>query len=217
MTASVVTTVRAARTRAIAAPSVVTIEVQRDIARWRPIVRFFACIPHLVWTGVLQLASVIVSFVIAGAVLLTGRVPVALGAFQVLCLRERVRCYSYFFVLRSSAPPMATAVSTEDPGDDPFVVVSATPPVVTDRGSVLRRPLTLLGHLVVLLPLGLFLDLLYPVWMVLLVVRGRWPEKVLRLVLEVERWVGALVLYVTYASDHRPAFGLTAYRSPADA
>ena len=34
--------------------------------------------------------------------------------------------------------------------------------------------------------------------------------------LEVERWVGALVLYVTYASDERPAFGLAAYRSPTD-
>ena len=89
--------------------------------------------------------------------------------------------------------------------------------MVTDRASVIRRPLTLLAHLVVLLPLGVFLDLLYPVWMLMLVVRGRWPDSLLRLVLEVERWVGALVLYVTYASDDHPAFGLAAYRSPTEA
>jgi hypothetical protein len=105
---------------------------------------------------------------------------------------------------------------TDDPEDDPLVVVSATPPVITDRASVARRPLTLLAHLVVLIPLGAFLDLLYPVWMLVLVVRGRWPDRLLRVVLEVERWVGALVLYVTFASDVRPPFGLAAYRSPSD-
>jgi Domain of unknown function (DUF4389) len=217
MTASMVTaTATPTPTRALGVPSVVTMRVERDIARWQPLVRAFACLPHLVWTGVLQIASVAVSFVIAGAVLVSGRVPVRLGAFQVLCLRERVRCYSYFFLLRTSAPPLATEVCITDPGDDPMVIVSASPPVVTDRRSVVRRPLTLLGHLVVLLPLGLFLDVLYPVWMGTLVVRRRWPDNLLRLVLEVERWVGAVVLYVTYASDERPAFGLAAYRTPTD-
>ena len=121
-----------APTRASAATTtpIVTIEVERDVVRWHPLVRFFVCIPHLVWTGVLQLASVVVSFVIAAAVLVTGRVPVRLGAFQVLCLRERVRCYSYFFLLRRSAPRWPRGSRTTDPGDDPLVVVSATPPVV---------------------------------------------------------------------------------------
>jgi hypothetical protein len=210
------TTAAPARRRALRGPSVVTMDVQRALARWQPLVRALACLPHLVWTGVLQVASIAVSFVIAAAVLATGRVPVRLGAFQVLCLRERVRCYSYFFLLRTSAPPLATQICTTDPGDDPLVTVSAHPPVTTTRASVFRRPWTLLGHLVVLLPLGLFLDLLYPIWMAILVLRGRWPDRLLRLLLEVERWVGAVVLYVTYASDERPAFGLAAYRSPAD-
>ena len=200
----------------VPSPPTVSIEVRHDLLWWHPLVRALLCIPHLVWTGVLQVASIAVSFAIAAHVLANGRVPVRLGAFQVLALRERVRCYSYFFVLRATAPPLATEIRTSDPGDDPLVVVSASPPIHTDRASVLRRPLTLLGHLVVLLPLGLFLDLLYPVWMVVLAVRGRWPHRLLRLVLEVERWVGALVLYVTYASDERPAFGLAAYRSSAD-
>ena len=217
MTASVLTTVAPARTAAAPIPSVITMEVQRDVVRWHPLVRVVLCIPHLVWTGVLQVASILLSFVIAGAVLASRRIPVRLAAFQVLCLRERVRCYSYFFLLRTTAPPLATQISTADPGDDPLVVVSASPAVVTDRASVLRRPLTLLVHLVVLLPLGLFLDLLYPVWMAVLVVRGRWPDPLLRIVLAVERWVGVLVLYVTYGSDERPAFGLAAHRRPADA
>jgi len=217
MTASLIATTAAPARGAVRCPatSVITIDVQREVVRWHPLVRVFLCIPHLVWTGVLQIASVLVSFAIAAVVLATGRVPVRLGAFQVLSLRERVRCYSYFFVLRATAPPLATELSTTDPGDDPLVVVSAIPPVITDRASVVRRPLTLLAHLVALLPLGLFLDLLYPVWMLVLVVHGRWPDRLLRLVLEVERWVGALILYVTYASDERPAFGLAAYRTPS--
>ena len=47
-----------------------------------------------------------------------------------------------------------------------------------------------------------------------------WPAPAPRVsaaeVLEVERWVGAVVLYVTYATDERPAFGLAAYRATAD-
>src|SRR5436189_438963 len=77
----------------------IAIDVEQDVVRWHPLVRFVLCIPHLLWAVGLQFASVVVSFAISGAVLVTGRVPAKLGVFQVLCLSERVRAYTYFFLL----------------------------------------------------------------------------------------------------------------------
>ena len=38
------------RTRASSTPSIITLRVRGDIARWQPLVRAIACLPHLVWT-----------------------------------------------------------------------------------------------------------------------------------------------------------------------
>jgi len=196
----------------------VTVRIEREpgIVRWHPFVRWLLCLPHLVLANVYQLVSVVVSFAIAANVLVNGRVPAGLAAFQVTSLRERVRAYGYFFLLREPRPPLATTITAEDPGDDPLSHVTVAVPAVATRASVLKRPLTLLLHLLPLAPLAVLLDVLYPVWMLVAAWRGSWPAWFARLLLRTERWVAAVVLYVTYATNEAPAFGLRAYAQPGD-
>lgn len=192
------------------AATVVRVDIERPIERWRPLVQWFLCLPHLLWNGVLTGLSGPVALV-CGLVALAGRpIPPKLLAFQALVLRERVRAYSQLFLLRRSFPPFATAVTSVDPGDDPVVTVSYDPPATAERAALLRS-LRVLHHVIVLLPVGAAMDLLYPLWALVAAVNGGWPPAFERLIVRVERWVLAIVAYVTLLTDERPTFGLAAY------
>lgn len=189
----------------------VRIDVDSPVEWWRPLVHWLLCAPHLLYTGVLAAASVAVALPMGVVVLATGRVPQRMAGFQVLTLRERARCYSHFFVLRRSLPPLATAAAFDDPGDDPMVEVSVTPPASAARWSLLLRPFVVLPHLLVLVPIGIVMDLCYPVWMVLAAAHRGWPATFERLLIRVERWVLAVAMYALLVSNEPPRFGLAAY------
>lgn len=191
--------------------SVVRIEPQSAMEWWRPLVQWFLCIPHLLYTGLLAGASVLVALVIGVMVLATGRIPPRLAAFQVLTLRERIRCYSYFFVLRSSHPPYPTAITPADPGDDPLVTVDVDLPTSAPRWSLVVRPLVAIPHLLLLLPVGVVMDACYPVWMALAAANGGWTEGMERTLIRVERWVAAVAMYLVFVTNDAPRYGLAAY------
>ena len=192
----------------------VSVRAESAMPWWRPLVQWVLCVPHLLWAGVLSVASGVVT-VGAGLVLLvTGRLPVGAVRFQALVLRERVRAYSCFFLLRSDIPPLATAATALDPGDDPLVRVEATGTPAPSRWSLLTRGLVVLPHVLVLVPVGVAMDLCYPLWAIGAAVNRGWPPGVERFLVQVEGWVGAIIAYVSFASDERPTFGLAAYDAP---
>ena len=193
------------------ARTAVDIRVEPEVAWWRPLVAALVSLPHVLWTGVLSLVAVPVVIAIGVTVLVTGRVPARLAAFQVLVLRERVRAYALFFALRTDRPPLATRIAALDPGDDPGTTVSVDIPATLPRWSLVTRPFVALPHVLALLPIGVVMDLCYPVWMVIAAVNRGWPPPFARLLIAIERWVGAVLLYVLLATDEAPRFGRAAY------
>jgi hypothetical protein len=189
----------------------IDIRVDRRLPWWRPLVNAVAAAPHLLVTGVLSVASVVVAVVIGVAVAVSGRVPSALVRFQVMTLRERVRCYSYWFVLRESHPPFTLALRLDDPGDDPATSVSvSSPPERLGRAALALHWVRVLPHLAVLLPIAVVMDACYPVWILLAAANRGWPESFARFLVAVERWVAHLALYALLATDTPPKFGLVA-------
>ena len=189
----------------------IRIHIDADLPWWRPLVNAVAAAPHLLVTGALSVASVGVAVVIGIAVAVTGRVPSLLVRFQVMTLRERVRCYSYWFALREAHPPFALALRLDDPGDDPATTVSlSSPPKRLERGSLVVHWLRVVPHLAVLLPIAVVMDVCYPVWIVLAAANRGWPESFARILVAVERWVAHLALYALLATDTPPKFGLVA-------
>ena len=181
-----------------------TVELGTRIEWWRPLVQWVLCLPHLVVAGASQLAQ-LPAFVVAGVVVaVTGRVPAWVGPFHARVLRHRASTFAYLFVLRTTSPPFT--------GDDADLARPLPPftPRAPRRSSVVR-PLVVLPHVLVLLPVGVVLDLCYPVWMVGVAVNRGWPPAIARSILAVEAWVVAIIAYVTMATDERPAFGLSAY------
>ena len=190
-------------------PIEVTVRVERELDWWRPPVNALCSAPHGLATGVLAVASVVVAVVIGLAVALTGRAPAVLVRFQVMTLRERVRCYSYFFALRSSHPPFSFALQLEDPGDDPMTSVAVRPRTVA-RAALVVHWVRVVPHLLVLLPIAVVMDACYPVWILLCAANRGWPESFARFLVAIERWVAHLALYALLVIDEPPAFGLAA-------
>ena len=167
------------------------------------------CLPHLLHTGVLATLSALAWVPMALSVLVSGRVPSRLAGLQALALRERVRTYSYFFVLRESYPPHPMAPSLADPGDDESSDVSFEVPLRVPRSAAFRS-VAMVPHALVLAPIGLVMDLGYPLWMLVAVRNGGWPEWAERSLVRVERWVVGVVAYVGFLRDEPPPFGLAA-------
>ena len=175
-------------------------------------------IPHGLLTGATSAASIALAVVTGVTVIVTGRVPAWVVAFQAMTVRERVRTFGHFFVLRTDVPPVSLAIVADDPGDDPRATVTVPGGTRrTSRFEALARPFVLVPHLLVLLPIGLVMDACYPVWMLLVAVNRGWPPSMARLLGAVEHWVGSLALYATFATDERPAFGLAAHGYSASA
>ena len=190
---------------------VVSLRRVDELRWWQPLLVGLRCAVHGVLTAVTSAASVVVAVVAGVIVLVTGRVPGWVVAFQAMTVRERVRCFSLFFALRWDVPPVDLRLSAADPGTDGRVTVSvpAGGRRSSRREALLRLPV-LVPHLVVLLPIGLVMDACYPVWMLLVAAGRGWPPGMARLLGAVERWVAHLALYATFAVDERPAFGLAA-------
>ena len=188
------------------------VAVEDELAWWHPLAQAVLAAPHLLWVGALSVASVGFAMVALLSVLLVRRVPRVILGLQVLTLRERVRCYSYWFALRTGFPPIAWQPRVDDPGDDPAVSVSAAPATHFRRRDVLGR-VAVLAHLVVLIPIGLVMDACYPMWILLAAANRGWPGPFRRFLVAVECWVVAFAAYELFVTNERPAFGLRAYGS----
>lgn len=191
----------------MATADVLEIRTHPQLEWWRPLMQWFLCLPHLLYLGALTVLAFGAAVGVAAAVLATGRVPRRLGAFQVMYLRVRARCFSCFWVLRTSVPPYATTATATDPGDDPMVIVSLDVPERLPRTAVLTRPLVVLPHLLVLAPIGIVLDVCYPVWMLVAAVNRGWTPGTAAFLVRVERWVVAALGYALLVTDQRPVFG----------
>jgi hypothetical protein len=196
----------------MAEPGVLVIGVETQMPRWRPLVQWFLCLPHLLYAGLLGFASIVTSFVVAAIVLVTGRVPARLLTVHALSLRQRARTFSYLWLLRSTWPAFATSASLQDPGDDAAVTASfGTPPATAGRLAPFARLVILIPQGIVLQIIGILLDVTYPLFALYAAVNGGLPEGVGRQLARLEAWVVAVLAYLLLMTDERPQFGIDAY------
>jgi hypothetical protein len=80
-------------------------DVNRDLNRWMPLVKWFLAIPHYVVLVALALAVVLASIGAWFAILFTGRYPRTLFRFTVGCMRWHNRVVGYAFALVTDRYP----------------------------------------------------------------------------------------------------------------
>src|SRR5207302_3663737 len=90
------------------------------------------------------------------------------------------------------------------------VHVDAIGPINVPRWTPMARPFAILPSLIVLVPIGLVLDVLYPVLMLAVGFNEGWPPAVAQFLVRVEEWTGEVLLYLFMATDHAPRLGFSA-------
>ena len=80
-------------------------EVQRDLNRWLPLVKWFLAIPHYIALFFLTLATIIVLIIAWFAILFTGRYPRGMFDFVEGVIRWHNRVVGYAFILVTDRYP----------------------------------------------------------------------------------------------------------------
>lgn len=171
-------------------------------------------VPMLFMAGVLTGAATVVAVAIGATVVATGRVPQRLAAFQVRAIRQRVRTFSGFFLLRTGTPPWPAEVTPTDPGDDPLITVTVDVPRSLPRWAPFSHAVRAGAHLLVLVPLAVLLDLLYPVWLVLVARRG-WSVEARSRLVAAEQWTADVLAHAWLVSSTAPQPRWTELTRPA--
>jgi hypothetical protein len=80
-------------------------DVERDLNRWLPLVKWFLAIPHFIVLAVLIVIAVLAALVAWFAILFTGRYPRGIFDFVVGVIRWNLRVEAYAFLLVTDRYP----------------------------------------------------------------------------------------------------------------
>jgi hypothetical protein len=215
----------AAEAETAARPYPVAVEARLDepLSRWLWLVKWFLAIPHWVVLAFLWAAFVVLTVVAWFAVVLTGRYPRGIFAFNVGVLRWswRVAFYATSAIGTDRYPPFTLGAAPDYPAqlDVPY-------PEHLSRGRALVKTwLLALPHYAILA--GLYgawnatwtwgdaqlqppgvITVLVLVAGVVLAVTGRYPREVFRLVVGINRWLYRVIAYAALMRDEYPPFRL---------
>jgi len=190
--------------------------------RWLWLVKWLLLIPHYVVLAVLWLAFAVLTLVAYLAVLVTGRYPAGIFAFNVGVLRWtwRVGYYGYSALGTDRYPPFTLADVPDYPAR-----LSVEGPPRPPRWLPLVAWLLALPHLIIVGLLagsgwtfdaaghalrysGGVLGVLVFIVGVVLLFTGRYPAGLFDFVIGVDRWVLRTVAYVALLTDRYPPFHL---------
>ena len=80
-------------------------DVERDLNRWLPLVKWLLAIPHVIALFVLTVVAIVAVVIAWFAILLTGRYPRTLFDYAVGVGRWGLRVYAYAFLLVTDQYP----------------------------------------------------------------------------------------------------------------
>ena len=214
-----------ARGRAVVAHA----RLEEPLNRWLWLVKWLLLIPHYVVLVFLWTAFVLVTVVAFFAILVTGRYPASLFAFNLGVLRWswRVEYYGYNALGTDRYPPFSLREEPDYPAtlDIPY-------PARLSRGlALVKWWLLALPHYLVLglvvggtswtvtnatsgdsttwtMATGSLLSLLVLIAAVVLLFTGRYPRGLYDLVVGLDRWVVRVVAYAALMTDAYPPFRL---------
>jgi hypothetical protein len=216
-----------AATTAVAEPVEAAYPVSLDarldepLSRWLWLVKWFLAIPHVFVLAFLWLAFVPLTIAAFLAILLTGRYPRSLFAFNVGVLRWtwRVGFYAFSALGTDRYPPFTLAAAPDYPA-----TLEVAYPERLSRGLVLVKSWFLaLPHLVLVAVFtgsvgwgwtGRYVEwpgliaILTLVAGVILLVRGRYSRDLFELLVGLNRWVARVTAYVALMRDEYPPFRL---------
>lgn len=172
--------------------------------RWSVLARLPLGLPVLLFSLLLNIGA---TLGIWGAILVSGRVPSWLFAYQVHVGRWHTRAAAYLLLVTDDFPVFE--------GEHPVTYELSGPVTVARRKVIVWKFITAFPHFVVLFVLTVALVPVTAVAWVALVITGRHPRALHSYAAGMVRWYARLAAYLQSLTDEFPAFSLrsTAGRS----
>lgn len=203
-------------------PVRLTGRLEPGLSRWQWLVKWFLAIPHYVILALLGLAALPLTFFAGLAILVTGRYPRAIFAFNVGVMRWtwRVSFYTFSALATDRYPPFTLERDPTYPAD-----LEVDYPQRLSRGLVLVKwwLLALPHYVIVALLLGSvtwgdyswslgwtggIIALLVLAAAIVLLLTGGYPTVLFDLVMGLNRWCYRVFAYVGLLRDEYPPFRL---------
>ena len=191
-------------------PATFEFNAPEKVARWRVIGNMILSIPHIIVLYVLGAFSLVVDVFSWIAIVFTGKLPAGLAGVNCMLIRYNARVGIYQDFLRSSYPPFDFDASGQDNGQDPEVVVNISPELEgRSRLSVFFRFIMLIPVIIV----GFVWGILWLLTMIggffSVLILGRWPDGLRKLVVGVHRFSVRTAAYGSLLTDKFPPLGLS--------
>lgn len=191
--------------------------LDRELGRWRWLVKWFLALPHLIVLGVLWIAVLVLTVIAGVSIVFTGRYPRGIFEFNLGVMRWTWRVIFYAFALGTDRYP---PFSLQDDPDYP-ARLDAVYPESLSRGLVwVKWWLLAIPHYLIV---GLFLGggpfkggffagglagILAIIAGVTLALRRPYPESVFDFLMGMYRWAWRVVAYAALLRDEYPPFRL---------
>lgn len=190
-------------------PATLMVERPERIANWRPLVHWLLAIPHYVVLYLLNIAASVVGIVSWFAILITGKLPAGMAAFQALYLRYGNRVSAYVFFMREQYPPFAFESTGPDPGDYAGVRTDFSPELEgRNRLTTFFRLVLAIPHILVVTVLQIAAGVVWVIALFAVLFTGQWPEGLRRFAVGTLRWSLRVNAYIYLLTDEYPPFNL---------
>lgn len=189
-------------------PVQLTLDSDRQMARWRPLVQWVLAIPHLVIVSVLTSLRHVLTAISLVTVLFTKRIPRSLFDAIAMTYRYEWRALSYALSLHDHYPPFAFDPAAGDDGSAPHTALTFTYPDELARWAPLYKWLLAVPHYVVLVALWIASAAVVLFGFVAVVVAGAYPVRARDFLVGVHRYGLRVQAYVGLLTDQYPPFAV---------
>jgi hypothetical protein len=169
-------------------------------SRWKVALRLFLALPHLIALYFCLYLAELITVVAWLIGVFSGNYEPGLAALPIACLRWEARVLTYVGLLRDEYPSFTGAAYP--------MRFDVTLQTRQSRASIFFRGLLVLPHIIVLYVLWtVWLASVALAWFALLI-SGRYPEGLRRLVMGLNRWTLRVVAYTLLLRGDYPPFSL---------
>ncbi|HEY2331984.1 MAG TPA: DUF4389 domain-containing protein [Acidimicrobiales bacterium] len=191
--------------------------LDRELGRWRWLVKWFLALPHLIVLGVLWIAVLVLTVIAGVSIVFTGRYPRGIFEFNLGVMRWTWRVIFYAFALGTDRYP---PFSLQDDPDYPARLDAVYPESLSRSLVWVKWWLLAIPHYLIV---GLFLGggpfkggffagglagILAIIAGVTLALRRPYPESVFDFLMGMYRWAWRVVAYAALLRDEYPPFRL---------
>ncbi|MHB8575886.1 MAG: DUF4389 domain-containing protein [Dehalococcoidia bacterium] len=176
------------------------VEYPEHLSRLTTFFRGILAIPQLIVLYLLGAAAGVVTLIAWFAILFTGKYPLSLWNFSMMCMRWGARVGAYYLLMRDEYPPFGE-------GTYP-VTFELDYPGSLSRWKIFLKGLFLIPHFILLYILIVVAMIVMLIAWFAIIITGKYPRGLFNFMVGVSRWGHRVNVYANLLTDAYPPFSM---------